>query len=107
MIAQATAKISALEAEAAANLFLSDHLPDRYCADDPQYDAITQVWRIPVILAYPFIGSLGAVGELTVNPFSKAVVSHTPIDQMRQRGQALYQQNREAIEAAFLSAGNA
>jgi hypothetical protein len=40
----------------AANLFLSDHLPDRFLASSPTLDFAANVWRVPVWLAYPFIG---------------------------------------------------
>lgn len=106
MIAQVASMISALEAQAAANLFLSDHLPDRYCAGDPHYDQAMQAWRVPVQMAYRHIGALGEVGEILVNAFAKEVITHTPCDEMRESGRHLYEQNCEAIEAAFLQARN-
>ncbi|HZS04567.1 MAG TPA: hypothetical protein VFD58_07005 [Blastocatellia bacterium] len=106
MVANLKPKITALEALAAANLFLSDHLPDRYCADDPKFDRTAGLWRVPVVMAYPFIGPIGRVGEITVSAFSEEVSSHTPFEEMRSRGRELYKQHREAIEAAFLQAGN-
>lgn len=106
MVANLNPKITALEALAASNLFLSDHLPDRYCADDPKFDRATSLWHVPVVMAYPFIGPIGQVGELMVSAFSEEVLSHTPFEEMRSRGQELYRQHREAIEAAFLQTGN-
>lgn len=78
MMAQAIPKLTALEAQAVANLFLSDHLPDRYCAGDSHYDQATQVWRVPVLIAYRHIGALGEVGEIVINAFAKEVLAHTP-----------------------------
>lgn len=101
------ARISALEAIAAANGFLLDHLPDRFCADDPHFDPDAHVWRVPVILAYLRIGSVGEVGEIVVNAIFDEVLSHTPFDEMKARGLSLYEQNREKINAAFLSARDA
>ena len=106
MVANLIPKITALEAQAAANLFLFDHLPDRFCADDPRLDQAAKVWRVPVILAYPFIGSIGEVGEILVNCLSEEILSHTPFDEMKVRARRLYDQHREAIEAAFSQAGN-
>lgn len=107
MIAQPLTNITALEAEAAANLFLSEHLPDRYCADEPGFDHVVKRWRVPVIMAYPYIGAIGVVGEITVSAFAEEILSHTPFAEMRERGRTLYEQNREAIEAAFSSTRNA
>jgi hypothetical protein len=40
--------ITALEAQAAASLFLSDNLPDRFLASSsPKFDGATNVWRVP------------------------------------------------------------
>ncbi len=67
MAVSTTPKITALEAEAAASLFLSDRLPDRLTAGDPQLDARAGVWRVPVLLAYPTLGPAGEVGEIIVS----------------------------------------
>lgn len=107
MIATQLRPITALEAQAAANLFLSDNLPDRFCADDPALDRTANVWRVPVVLAYPFVGSIGQVGEICVSTSSEQIVSHTPLDEMRAAAQPLIEQHRDAIEAAFLQSRNA
>ncbi len=99
MVANTVPKITALEAEAAASLFLSEHLPDRLAAGDPQLDARAGVWHVPVILAYPVIGSVGEVGEIVVNGQTDEILSHTPVDEMLARARALYNQHRDQIEA--------
>ncbi|MGH9855659.1 MAG: hypothetical protein ACREBD_37975 [Blastocatellia bacterium] len=103
----ATAETSAFRARATANVFLLDHLPDRFCASDPHFDSAAQVWHVPVILAYPHIGSIGEVGEIVLNACCAEVLSHTPFAEMKARGLSLYEQNREKINAAFLSARDA
>lgn len=107
MIPEAIPQLTALEAQAAANAFLLDHLPDRYGAYDPRLESNGQVWRLSVLLTYPFIGSIGEVGEIRVSAFSEDIVSFTPMDEMRERARKLYDQNHDAIEAAFSSARNA
>jgi hypothetical protein len=92
-------KITALEAQAAANLFLSDHLGDRFMADSPRLDAEAGVWCVPVLLSYAIIGSVGQTGEILVSTTSEKVVSHTPIEEMKAAARALYEQHRDAIEA--------
>lgn len=102
MAARIIPKITAFEAQATANGFLLDHLPDRFCTDEPRFDENEKLWRLAVILAYPFIGSVGEVGEIAVSAYEEKVVSHTPFDEMKSRAQQVYEQRRADIEAAFL-----
>lgn len=101
MAMHTTPNITALQAQAVANLFLSDYAPDRLTADQPQFDADTNEWHVPVVLAYPGIGAIGCVGGIRVCATTASVVSHTPLAEMRQTAQALYNANRDAIDAAF------
>src|ERR1051325_9212259 len=91
--------VTALEAQGAANLFLSDHLGDRFLAVRPQLDEGGDVWPLPVVLTYAVLGAIGEVGEVTVNASNEEIVSYTPIEEMKERARALYQQHREQIEA--------
>ena len=102
MAVQIVPTVTALEAEAKASLFLSDHLPDRLSAGPPQLDVEANVWCVPVCLTYPVLGLLGQVGEIIINAMSGEVVSHTPVDEMLVQAQALYEQHRDAIEAVLL-----
>lgn len=95
------ATITALEAQAAASLFLSDNLPDRFLASSPTLDAAAKVWRVPILLAYPFIGPVGETGEILVNASAEEIVSYTPLEEMKAAGHKLYEENRCAIETAF------
>ncbi|MBD2771047.1 hypothetical protein [Iningainema tapete] len=94
-------QVTALQAQAAANVFLSDILGDRFTADQAKISATNDVWEVPVILTYPLIGSVGQVGEILVSKTSEVVVSHTPIEEMKQSGQSLYEAHRDEIQAAF------
>lgn len=60
--------VTALEAQAAANGFLFDHLPHCFTAGRPAFDQAAQAWRVPVLLAYATIGSMGRVGEVSIRP---------------------------------------
>jgi len=99
MVANTIPKTTALEAEAAVSLFLSDRLPDRLTAGDPQLDTQAGTWRVPVLLAYPLIGPVGEVGEVVVSNQTGEILSHTPVGEMLARARALYEQHREQIEA--------
>jgi hypothetical protein len=93
-------RVTALQAQALVNDFLSDSLPDRFTANLAEW--VDCKWRVSVILAYPQIGSLGSVGEVQVDAENVKILSHTPLEQMKQTGIALYTANQDAIEAAFL-----
>lgn len=54
---------------------------------------------MPVVLTYAVLGPLGEVGEVVVSAGSEEVVSHTPVEEMKERSRALYEQHREEIEA--------
>lgn len=99
MVTNTIPKITALEAEAAASLFLSDHLPDRITAGDPQLDSGAGAWIVPVLLAYPVVGSIGEVGEIVVSGQTEEILSYTPVAEMLARARALYDQHRDQIEA--------
>ena len=49
------------EVIAVAMEWLTDRLPDRFCADDPRFDVQKFCWRVPIILSYPS-GKGGVVG---------------------------------------------
>jgi hypothetical protein len=91
--------VTALEAQGAANLFLSDHLGDRFLAVRPQLDEGGDVWHVSVVLTYAVVGPLGEVGEVLVSAGTEEVVSHTPVDEMKERARALFEQHSEQIEA--------
>ena len=99
MATNLVATITALESQAAANLFLSDHLPDRFLASSPKLDAAANAWRVPVLLAYPIIGPVGQTGEILVSATSEEIVSYTPLEDMKATARKLYEENRDAIEA--------
>src|ERR1041384_6331807 len=98
MATKAAPTVTALEAQGAANLFLSDHLGDRFLAVRPQLDEGGDVWHLPVVLTYAVVGFIGKVGKILVSADSEEIVSHTPIEEMKERARALYEQHRDEIE---------
>ena len=91
--------VTALEAQGAANLFLSERLGDRFLAVRPQLEEGGDVWRVPVVLTYAVVGPVGEVGEVLVSADTEEIVSHTPVEELKERARALYEQHREQIEA--------
>ena len=106
MVANLNPTLTAFEAQAAANGFLLDNLPDRYGAYEPRLTSNNQMWRVAVHLTYPVIGSVGEVGEICISAFSGSVVSSTPLTEMREQARKLYEQHGAAIQAAFLQSRN-
>jgi hypothetical protein len=96
LIQETPRTLTALEVHGIANEFLSDCLPDRFTADQPTW--ADSRWRVPVILAYPIVGSIGEVGELFIDGIQAQVVSHTPLEAMKQLGVRLYAARQDAIE---------
>jgi hypothetical protein len=107
MVANLNPKLTAFEAQAVANGFLLDNLPDHYLAIEPHLEPNHQVWRVSVVLTYPYVGSIGEVGEVRISAFTDQIISFTPLDVMRTKGRQLFDQNHAAIDAAFLQARNA
>jgi len=94
--------VTALQAQAEANSYLSDRMPDRFHASHPEFDPEAGVWRVPVVLSYPILGVLGQVGEIIVNAQKEEVLSASTREEMLGAAQPLYEQHRDAIEAPLL-----
>lgn len=92
---------TALQAQAAANLFINEHLPDRFVADQAHFAESDGRWHVPIVLAYPNIGTLGQVGEVVIGEETAAIISHTPIAVIKEKATALYQTRRSDIEATL------
>jgi hypothetical protein len=90
---------TAQQAQAIANQLLLECLPDRFTADFAQRAPHDNLWRVPVILAYPTLGSLGEVGEILVSTLSEDIVSHTPFEDIKNAGKKLYKIHQHDIEA--------
>lgn len=91
--------VTAMEAQAAASLLLSNCLPDRISASTPNLDDTGKMWRVPVILSYPIIGVLGQVGEVLVDTNNAEVVWSTPVEDMLAAATSLAEEHRDVIEA--------
>lgn len=101
MVANTIPKTTALEAQAATNGFLLDHLPHCFTAGHPTFDQTALVWRVPVLLAYATIGSVGEVGEALISAASEEIISVTPFKEMNARAHSLYEEHRVEIETSL------
>lgn len=91
-----------LNARAAANEWLSEHLPDRFAAGILQLDEQLGAWRIPIWLSYPQLKPFGPVGEIVIEAASGAVKQHTLLAEIQANAQQHYEQHRDQIEAPVL-----
>lgn len=98
--------VMAQDAVRIASGWLWERLPDRFGPADPMLDEQKQLWRVPVVLAYPGI-TVGPVGEILVDAQSGEVVAHTEIEAIKALGLKLGRQHRAKVRAAFLRARNA
>jgi hypothetical protein len=105
----APTKIDAEAAKRLTNRFILENLPDRFCAGTPRFlqFALRSVWIVPVVLSYPRIGPVGQAGMAAVDTETGSVVGWTPLDEMKKAADAIYEQKKAAIEAAFSQARNA
>lgn len=66
-------------------------LPDGYCPQEPELDATTRQWHVPIYLVHSS-GEGGPVGEVVIDEKTGIIVSHTPVDELRSKGRALAEQ---------------
>jgi hypothetical protein len=99
--------VSAVMAQTVVNDWLLAVLPDRFVAAEAKLIAGGDIWCVSVGLAYPRIGIVGIVGEILVSAFSGGIISASRPEQMQEAGMRCYAEREPAIQAAFLSAGNA
>jgi len=100
MVTQFVKKPTALEIERQVAEYLINHVGDRVCVAEMNYDPARDVWQVKLGLSYPFVGIIGVVGEALVSAES-GIEQITPLEEMKRRAEQLYEQNKEAIEAAF------
>jgi hypothetical protein len=80
-----------------------ESLATSFCAGEPQKVATETAWRVPVLLAYPFM-VVEEVGELWIDGVRGEVVRHTNIRKMKAMARQLGKQREADIQAAFIQA---
>jgi hypothetical protein len=103
MIENVVNVISARQSAATVSEWLVSQVGDRFLAGTPVLDAVTQLWRIPILYVYPNEGPLGSVGEATVDSLTGEMRAHTPTDQIKNFAMELYRAKRGADNSAVLS----
>jgi hypothetical protein len=103
MIENVVDVISARQSAATVSEWLVSHVGDRFLAGTPVLDAVTQLWRIPILYVYPNEGPLGSVGEATVDSLTGEMLAHTPIDEIKSLATELYRAKRGADNSTVLS----
>jgi hypothetical protein len=68
-----------------AMTWISERLPDRYCAGEPRFEVRTFSWRVPLLLSFPN-GKGSEVGVLWFDGRTHELNEHTPLEEIRARG---------------------
>jgi hypothetical protein len=94
-------KIGREAAEIAANHFILEHLPDRYCAGVPNLVEfpIRTVWSVPIMLGYPRLGVIGQVGTIIIDSEMGTVAGWTPLQEVKSAAKEIYEKRKAEIEA--------
>jgi hypothetical protein len=79
------------------------HMATSFCVGEPQHVVAQNAWRVPIMLAYPFM-VVGQVGEVWVDAVSGKVLRHTSLQTMRATARQLGTQHDAEIQAAFIQA---
>lgn len=98
--------ISSETAQMVVNNWLLQVLPDRFTALEPQLIAGGDIWSVSVGLVYPQTGVLAEVGEVLISAFSRGIISATQPEVMKSVGMSHYQEQENAVKAAFVSTRN-
>jgi hypothetical protein len=97
-------KINREAAQIAANHFILEHLPDRYCAGIPNLVEfpIRTVWSVPIMLGYPKLGVIGQVGTIVIDGEMGTVAGWTPLAEVKSAAREIYEKRKAEIEAPFV-----
>ena len=86
--------ISARQALAAANEWLVSYVGDRFTGGTPALDSQSELWLVPILYIYPNEGSLGSVGEISVNSVTGELSAHPSIEEIKRGARDVYRAKR-------------
>ena len=97
-------KIGREAAEIAANHFILEHLPDRFCAGVPNLVEFPfrAVWSVPIMLGYPKLGVIGHVGTVIIDSEIGTVAGWTPLEEVKIAAKEIYEKRKADIEAPLV-----
>lgn len=90
MVENLVKAISARDVVATVNEWLISFAGDRFLAGTPALDTKSDMWLVPIMYIYPKEGSLGSVGEITVNSLTGELSAHPSIEDIKRRALDLY-----------------
>ena len=97
--------VTAVQARARDNRFLLSQIGSQFCAGEPDFDAVKNCWRVPVLMVTPGI-IVGQVGEASVSLTTREILSHTEPEIMYVAAEKLRKQKNLAIKSTKSTAGN-
>ncbi len=97
--------VTEVQAKARVNRILLSQIGSQFCAGEPDFDAVKNCWRVPVLMVTPGM-IVGQVGEALVSLTTRDILSHTEPEVMYAAAEKLRKQKNGAIKTAFLLAKN-
>ena len=86
-----------------AQEFVADHLTDLMGVGSPwrMQSPLGRIWVVPVWIAYPGFEQPATIGSIAVDETSGAIISWTPVEEMKANAAQFHAVNREQIVANF------
>jgi hypothetical protein len=86
------------DASRIAEEFIDEHLGNLALAGVPRrmIFPIRAVWAVPILVVYPGYGIAGVIGILAIDDELASIVAATPLKEMRQAAEQLYQEHQRA-----------
>ncbi|NJN53625.1 MAG: hypothetical protein HC804_02025 [Anaerolineae bacterium] len=96
-------KLSAPEAVGIAQEFVAEHLTDLMGVGVPwrMQSPLGRIWVVPVWITYPGFEQAATIGSMAVDENSGAIISWTPVEEMKLNAARFHTTNRELIATNF------
>jgi hypothetical protein len=96
-------RLTAVEAQLAAEEFIQDHIGDQVLAGEPWpvHSTLSSSWVVPLILTRSAYGPVGAIGVLVVDEMTGQIIAATPTESLAETSRRLLAEQATPLEAAF------
>lgn len=103
VVQQQETKLSAQEAVSIAQEFVAENLTDLMGVGIPwrMQSPLGRLWVVPVWIAYPGFEQPATIGSIAIDENRGAIISWTPVEEMKANAVQFYAANREQIIANF------
>jgi hypothetical protein len=95
--------VTIAQIRARVNRFLLSEAGSRFCAGEPKFEVMSEVWRVPILFITPGL-VVGHAGEAIINHHTLEINEHTAIEHLHAAAGTLRKRRHAAIKAAFIQA---